>query len=342
MAAAVAAVTPAVSAAPISAQAAPIAARSAKARPDSAVRQATRAAHKLSKDNGRSGKASTLRQTFDGAGRWAVPGAETPVDLSEIDPGQTPGFKDKGDRGNHGSKKALKALEKDLEKLDRLQRALYAEGKRSVLVVVQGMDTSGKDGTIRYVLAPLNPQGVRVTSFKKPTEEEARHGFLWRIRKALPGQGMMGVFNRSQYEDILVPSVFGGLSQEVIQKRFDIINRFEKGLADRGVEVVKFFLHMSKAEQKRRLQDRLDDPEKRWKFSTSDLESRKKWDEFMATYGKILAWTSTPWAPWYVIPADNKWFRNQLIGRILRERMEAMGLSFPEPSEDLKDVVIPD
>lgn len=268
------------------------------------------------------------------------------IDLSSIDPADT------SELGKHAEKKALKKLEHDKEKLQKLQKKLYADGKRSVLVVLQGMDTSGKDGTIKHVLGGINPQGVEVANFKKPTAEEASHHYLWRLEKALvdkgivtkemAGNGRIGVFNRSQYEDILVPSVYGTFSPEEIEKRYEEINQWEKKLVESGVVIVKLFLHISKDEQKARLQARLDEEKKNWKFSVSDLETRRKWDEFQASYEKILARTSTPWAPWHVIPADNKWYRNFIVGRILKKTMKAMGLRFPPAPEGLENVVIPD
>jgi len=255
------------------------------------------------------------------------------VDLSETGTADTGGL---------AKTEGLRRTAKDAEKLDELQQRLYADGKRSVLIILQGMDTSGKDGTIRHVFSAMTPQGVEVHSFKKPTPEEAKHGFLWRIRKALPGKGKIGVFNRSHYEDILVPTVYETLPVEEIEKRYGSINAFEKKLSERGVVVLKFFLHISKDEQKERLQERLDDPDKRWKFSPEDLKSREHWDELQAAYEKVLERTSTPWAPWHIIPADKKWYRNYLVGRILRETLEKMALRYPQPDFDPKKIKIPD
>jgi PPK2 family polyphosphate:nucleotide phosphotransferase len=257
------------------------------------------------------------------------------VDLSQINPGRTPGMKHKQD-------KAIDKFHRDQRKLDLLQQKLYAEGKRSVLIVLQAMDTGGKDGTVRWVLAGLNPQGIKISSFKKPTPQEAKHHFLWRIKKALPGKGVMGVFNRSHYEDILVPTVYKTFSAQEVAGRYAEINAFEKKLADQGTVILKFFLDISKAEQKARLQERLDDPEKTWKFSAADLESRKHWEAFQKAYGKILARTSTAWAPWHIIPANNKWYRNYAVARILKEAMERMAPRIPAPAFDPKTIVIPD
>lgn len=256
------------------------------------------------------------------------------IDLSKIDPDATPGAKSR--------KKAEKKLDEFTAELDTLQQRLYAGGKNSVLIVLQGMDTSGKDGTIRWVFGHVNPQGTEVHAFKKPTETEAAHHFLWRVRKVLPGLGKIGIFNRSQYEDILVPSVYHTFSPEEVESRYDQINAFEKSLADNGTLVLKFFLHIDKDEQKERLQARLDDPEKNWKFDPSDLEAREHWDEFQDVYGKILARTSTPWAPWYIIPANHKWYRNYAIGRIVAQAIRTLHPSPPPAKPGLDKVVIPD
>ena len=279
--------------------------------------------------------------------RFAAPvGTEGSIDLSAIDPGDT------SELGKRGKNRALEQLIKDKERLNEFQERLYADGKQSVLVVLQGMDTSGKDGTIKHVLRGINPQGVEVASFKKPTPEEAAHHFLWRLEKALvdkgivkkdlTGNGRIGVFNRSQYEDILVPSVYKSFSPEEIEARYEEINQWEKKLAASGVVIVKLFLHISKAEQKSRLEARIDNKDKNWKFSAADLESREKWDEFQSVYAKILARTNTAWAPWRVIPADKKWYRNFIVGRILRKTLKAMGLKFPRAPEGLESVVITD
>jgi PPK2 family polyphosphate:nucleotide phosphotransferase len=257
------------------------------------------------------------------------------VDLSKMDPDRTPGMK-------HGKDKALDKFHEDQKELDQLQQKLYAEGKRSVLIVLQAMDAGGKDGTVRWVLAGLNPQGIKISSFKKPTAEETRHPFLWRIEKALPAKGVIGVFNRSHYEDILVPTVYKTFPAQEVAGRYDEVNAFEKKLAGQGVVILKFFLNISKDEQKRRLQERLDDPDKNWKFSPADLESRKHWDQFQQAYGKILARTSTPWAPWHVIPSNKKWYRNYAVARIIKEAVERMDPRFPMADFDPKKIKIPD
>jgi PPK2 family polyphosphate:nucleotide phosphotransferase len=239
-------------------------------------------------------------------------------------------------------KKALKKLRKDQLKLDALQYKLYADGRHRVLIVLQALDTGGKDGTIRHVMRTMNPQGVTVHRFQKPTEEEKRHHYLWRVRNAVPGPGMIGIFNRSHYEDILVPTVYQALPAPEIEARYAELNAFEKELADHGTLILKFYLHISRAEQKRRLQERLDDPDKNWKFSPEDLKTRALWDDFYATYEKILARTNTPWAPWFVIPADEKWFRDYAIGHILRRAMKRLDLRFPPPPPNLDKITIPD
>lgn len=266
------------------------------------------------------------------------PSARRSLRLSDYDPDDT------GDFGTDkkAKKKALKQLAKETEKLQALQQRLYAEGKRSVLVVFQAPDTGGKDGTIRWVIGPLNPQGVRVSSFKKPSAVEARHHYLWRIKKELPKPGMIRVFNRSHFEDILVPSVLKTRDAAVVEGRYDEINAFERNLAAKGVTVVKFFLHISKAEQKRRLEARLEDPEKHWKFDPNDLKSRALWEKYMRVYEKVLARTSTAWAPWYVIPANHKWYRSLVVARILRKTLEAMDPRFPPPPPGLDGIKIPD
>lgn len=252
------------------------------------------------------------------------------VDLSVADPGATPGLP-------KGSKKeGQKLLKKEQEKLRALQDKLYAGKKHAVLIVLQAMDTAGKDGTIKHVLTGLNPQGVQVTGFKKPTAEEAAHDFLWRIHPNVPAKGMIGVFNRSHYEDILVPSVYKLLPKDKIDARYDAIKNFENYLAEQGVTIVKIYLNISKDEQKERLEARLSDPRKHWKFDPNDLEARKHWKKFMKTYGRILARTSTPQAPWYIIPANKKWYRNYIVARILRETLEGLDLKYPDPPKDLK------
>jgi PPK2 family polyphosphate:nucleotide phosphotransferase len=224
--------------------------------------------------------------------------------------------------------------------LDALQELLYAEQKHKVLVVLQGMDTSGKDGVIRHVFEGVNPQGVKVAGFKVPTPEELSHDYLWRIHKQTPGNGEIMIFNRSHYEDVLVVRVHGLVAEEVWSKRFDQINQFERTLVDEGTTILKFFLHISSMEQKKRLLDRLGDPQKQWKFSVSDLNERKLWSDYMLAYEDVLQKTSTDYAPWYLIPANHKWYRDLIIGTILVERLKSLDMKYPQPAVDLSKIVI--
>ncbi len=228
------------------------------------------------------------------------------------------------------------------EDLKMLQNRLYAESKKSILVVIQAMDTGGKDGTIRKVFGPLNPQGVRVHSFKQPNPKEVAHDFLWRIHSCTPKHGMITIFNRSHYEDVLIQRVHKLVPNDIIERRYEHINNFEYLLRDSNTHVIKFFLHISKEEQKRRIQARLDLPEKNWKFTSSDIAERKFWDEYMKTYEIAINNCSTTHAPWYVIPSDKKWWRNIIIATILRSHLKALNCEFPAPEPDLDKVVIPD
>lgn len=251
----------------------------------------------------------------------------TPIALARIDPGPIEGMS----RG-----KAEKRSDSDRRRLARLQERLSAEGARSLLLVLQGMDTSGKDGTIKHVIGSMNPQGCRITAFKPPTDQELTHDFLWRIRKALPVPGQVGVFNRSHYEDVLVPRVDRLVPEEVWRTRFRTINSFEKRLVARGnATIVKVFLHISADEQQRRLLKRLDDPAKRWKFHPKDLDHRDLWDDYIESYAEAIGRCSTDVAPWYIVPANAKWFRNWVIGRLLIETLEEMNPRFPEPDIDV-------
>lgn len=226
------------------------------------------------------------------------------------------------------------------DRLEAAQELLWAENKHKVLLVLQATDTGGKDGTIRHVFDGVNPQGVRVASFKKPSTKELAHDYLWRVHRQTPSTGEMVIFNRSHYEDVLVVRVHGWVSEEQIQKRFHHIREFERLLADEGTTVVKFFLHISKEEQKARLQSRLDEPHKHWKFSAGDLAERKLWDDYQKAFTDLLRETSTDYAPWYVIPADRKWFRNLLISRIVVDLLEGLDMQYPAPEDGLEDVVI--
>ena len=225
------------------------------------------------------------------------------------------------------------------DELAELQHRLYSEGKRKLLIVFQAMDAGGKDGAIRAVFRGVNPQGVQVTSFKAPTKEELDRDFLWRIHKAVPGKGMIGVFNRSQYEDVLIVRVDNIVPEAVWRPRYAFINQFEKLLYDTGTTLLKFYLHISKKEQKQRFQERLDDPAKNWKFSREDLVKRKQWDDYMTAYGEMLTQCSTDHAPWYVIPADQNWYRDLALARIIVGTLREMNPQYP-PAEDLTGVVI--
>jgi len=242
------------------------------------------------------------------------------VRLSDYDPAETGEWKKKA------AQEELLGLKK---RLNDLQELLYATKKHALLVVLQGMDTSGKDGAIRHVMSAFNPQGCAVASFKVPTREELAHDFLWRVHKVTPPRGMVGIFNRSHYEDVLVVRVDGLAPQEVWACRYDAINAFERLLADNGVIVAKFFLHISKEEQKQRLSDRLNTPHSHWKFKVGDLTARAKWDEYMQAYEDALSRCSSDYAPWYIVPANKKWYRNLVISRILVETLEALPLEWP-------------
>jgi PPK2 family polyphosphate:nucleotide phosphotransferase len=252
------------------------------------------------------------------------PGAT--VRLGDLDPRRTLHFADK--------ESARAATDDDAREIGRLQDALYAEGKRALLVVLQGIDTSGKDGTISDVFSATGPFGVAVTAFGVPSEIERAHDYLWRVHHAMPRRGTIGIFNRSHYEDVLVVKVKGLASAADIEQRYDQINAFEKHLAENGTTILKFMLHISKEEQRERLQARLDEPDKRWKFNPGDLEDRARWDEFMAAYETALSRCSTEWAPWYMIPADRKWVRSAAIAEIVRRTLTAMDPQYPVPDWD--------
>lgn len=255
------------------------------------------------------------------------------VDLQKWDPEDKRLFDGNKEKG----REALPALNKQLE---ALQELLWAEEKHKVLIVLQGMDTSGKDGTIRHVFEGVNPQGVKVAGFKAPTPEELAHDYLWRVHKQTPGRGEMAIFNRSHYEDVLVVRVHNLVPPAVWSRRYDQINAFERQLAEEGTTILKFFLHISKDEQKQRLQDRLDDREKRWKFSTGDLAERKLWDDYLAAYTAVLEKTSTEFAPWYIVPANRKWYRDLVISHAIIGALEGLDMRYPECEPGLDDIVI--
>jgi PPK2 family polyphosphate:nucleotide phosphotransferase len=266
--------------------------------------------------------------------RWTDKFAVKPgekVRLSEIDP------RDTGPLDKDG---AQAETQRNREELGQMQELLWADNRRSLLVVLQGMDTCGKDGTIRHVMSGMSPQGCVVTSFKVPNDEEADHDYLWRIHKATPRKGEIGVFNRSHYEDVVVVRVLGLVPEKVWRARFDQINAWEKHLTENGITLLKFFLHISKDEQKKRLQARLDDPTKNWKFSEGDIVQRSHWDHYMEAYEEAIARCSTPHAPWMIIPADRKWFRNLAVSEIMTEALKDMDLQWPKPACDLSKVRI--
>lgn len=244
------------------------------------------------------------------------------------------------DDGGLAEEVGRRELAKLQERMTELQGRLYAEAQQALLIIFQAMDTGGKDSTIRTVLTPLHPFGVRVTAFKAPNDTERRHDFLWRIHENTPRFGHISVFNRSHYEDVLVVRVKGLVPEKRWKPRYDHINRFEEMLHDEGTRIVKFFLHISKDYQKERLQRRLDLPSKQWKFNPGDLEDRKLWKEFQHAYEEVLERCSTKNAPWYVIPAETHWYRNLLVARVLTETLEEMDPRYPKPTFDPKTIVI--
>ena len=248
--------------------------------------------------------------------------------LAEIDPADTQGV----------AEEAAKArLRENQRTLFKLQERLYAEGEQSLLVVLQAMDTAGKDSTIRRVMSGINPQGCRVWSFKKPTPEELAHDFLWRIHRRTPAKGNIALFNRSHYEDVLIVRVHGWASPALIENRYGHINDFEELLYEHGTRVVKIMLYISKDYQRRRLQRRLRRPDKHWKFNPADLDERKRWDDYMAAYEIALRRCSTPHAPWYVIPAEQRWFRDLVISQLLVDTLTDMDPQYPDPDFDPAD-----
>lgn len=251
-----------------------------------------------------------------------APGSQ--VRLPDWDPDDTSGVKG----GKEDASVRLAAL---AGKLDALQEILYAEHRHKVLVILQGMDMAGKDGTIRKVFEGVNPQGVRVASFKAPTAPELDHDYLWRAHHEVPGRGELVIFNRSYYEDVLIVRVHELVPRDVWERRFSQINEFERMLTEEGTTLIKFFLHIDQKEQKKRLQQRLDDPHKRWKFSPADLAERKLWDEYMRAYEEALSRTSTAWAPWRIIGSNHNWSRNLMVARAIVGTLEGLGICYPEP-----------
>jgi PPK2 family polyphosphate:nucleotide phosphotransferase len=264
--------------------------------------------------------------------RWLVPPG-APFSLADRDPRDTTG-------APGGKKDTKKSLEELSARLAALQDPLYAESRQSLLVVLQAMDAGGKDGTVKHVFRGVNPQGVRVTSFKEPTPLELAHDFLWRVHANTPHHGEIGIFNRSHYEDVLIVRVEDLVPESVWRRRYRHINHFEWLLHDSNTRVIKLYLHISREEQAERLQARLADPCKHWKFDPGDLRKRERWDDYMAAYEEAIQRTSVEHAPWYVVPADRKWFRNWAVSRIVIETLEEMDPQYPEPAENLDGIEV--
>ena len=256
----------------------------------------------------------------------------TRVSLADYDPEYTGGFKSK--------KEVRKKVKRNLRRMAELQELMYAEGRHALLIVLQAMDAGGKDSTIRHVMDGFNPQGCHVVSFKVPTEEELAHDFLWRIHLHAPRLGYVSIFNRSHYEDVLVVRVKGLVPKEVWQSRYDHINNFERLLADSGVTILKFFLYISKDEQKRRFEQRLRRKEKNWKFNPADLETRARWDDYMRAYEDAISKCNHRWAPWYIVPANKKWYRNYVVSTVIVEAMAKMGMQYPPAPEGIENITI--
>ncbi len=256
------------------------------------------------------------------------------IKLADINPDESEQYRNKDDVKDE--------LKRQRDRIQDLQERLYAEQKQSLLVVLQAMDTGGKDGTISHVFEGVNPQGCQVWPFKVPSAEELAHDFLWRYHKKGPSRGMVTIFNRSQYEDVLVVRVKNLVPQKVWKTRYDQINEFERTLALNNTTIIKFFLHISKAEQKRRLESRLKDPTKHWKFSSNDVKERAYWDDYMAAYEDAVNKCSTAHAPWYVVPANKKWYRNLVVARTIADTLEAMNPQYPPGEEGLEHIKIPD
>jgi PPK2 family polyphosphate:nucleotide phosphotransferase len=230
--------------------------------------------------------------------------------------------------------------EKLVGELQELQSVLYAEHKNKLLIVLQGMDTAGKDGTIRHVFTGVNPQGVKVFSFKVPTLEELDHDYLWRVHRRVPGKGEIVIFNRSHYEDVLAVRVHDLVAPDVWKKRYEQINNFEKMLSEEGTTIIKFFLHIDKEEQRRRIEARLDDPKKAWKFSAADVHERKYWDSYMEAYEAAVDNTSTKYAPWHVVPSNEKWYRNFIVTSVIVDALKALKMRYPAPEKGLDKIVV--
>jgi len=259
---------------------------------------------------------------------------QTKVNLEKLDPNATPDF-------DGGKKKSQKELAKLTAQIGALQACLYAEDKHKILIVLQGMDTSGKDGVIRHVFSGVNPQGVQVSNFKVPTAVERSHDFLWRVHQKVPGKGELVIFNRSHYEDVLVVPVHGLITKKECRRRYAAINNFEAILAASGVTILKFFLHIDPEEQKQRLLERLQDPTAVWKFNPDDLKERELWPKYTQAYEDAISATSTSAAPWHIIPANHKWYRNLAIARIVVKTLEDLKMRYPTPTFDPQSIIIP-
>ena len=249
--------------------------------------------------------------------------------LKEFEPDDTGDYK----KSEQGKAKAKAETAKLIASLDGLQERLYANATRSLLIVLQGMDTSGKDGTIKSVMSGVNPQGCKVVAFKAPSKDELNHDFLWRVHREAPPKGFIGIFNRSHYEDVLITRVHGWISDKVAKRRLNQIKEFEELLTENGTTILKFFLHISKVEQKERLEARIADPEKRWKWNSGDIEERKLWDEYQKAFEDVISATSMQDAPWYIIPANRKWYRNLLVAERIVQALDEMKLKTPAAPE---------
>jgi PPK2 family polyphosphate:nucleotide phosphotransferase len=264
------------------------------------------------------------------------------LELRDKDAGDTPLRDDKKGKLKNGEiKERERALTVELtDEIAKLQEKLYAAREQKLLLILQGMDTSGKDGTVRALFSQINPMGLHATGFVAPTEKEKAHDFLWRVHARVPAKGEIGIFNRSHYEDVLVPRVLGTLDGKDLERRYAQIRDFERMLAETGTTVMKVFLHISKDEQRERLQARLDDPEKHWKFDPADLVAREKWDVYQNAYADAINATDGDHAPWYVVPADSKTHRNLIIAHLMLETMQGMKLEWPAPKADMAKVRI--
>jgi PPK2 family polyphosphate:nucleotide phosphotransferase len=257
-----------------------------------------------------------------------------------VKPGSKFRLKDRDPGDTFGIRRNDKAHQKTIDRLRELQHLLYADKRYALLIVLQALDAGGKDGTIRHVMSGVNPQGCQVTSFKAPSSTELAHDYLWRVHQAVPPRGNIGIFNRSHYEDVLIVRVHRLAPTEVWSRRFRQINEFERMLTENGVTILKFFLHISKAEQKRRFEARMQDPTRNWKLSLPDFEERKHWNEYQEAYQDALRKCSTKLAPWYVIPADHKWLRNHLIAELIVQALDDLKLKYPAPTVDISKVVL--